>query len=203
MEIPVQPRNGTSGLRFASIKESIRNRLPKWPRHIWVFIAVLIIAAVTTTTYLYLASAKPKLLQKILNKQPSPTGQQDIQAPAKPTPHPLATGVQTYTISGSAKEAPKMTHVTIDPIDPAKGTNQTWKIEVIDAGNGPVKEVTVTLFTDNGKKQHSLKLVEGTNTKGVWQGSWKIEDSYDYTYVAVLRAKNEAGKIHKVDLVLR
>lgn len=185
-----------------SLFGKIKNYLTGVPLYVWAFIAVGLVTSLLITTYYVAPELFSKITSKITREQEEQKAE-NIPEPTKPPPAPLATGKQTYMISGSAPGAPKITEATVDPIDPAKGKDQTWKLEVIDVGNGPVKEVTVTIFTDNGKNLHPLKLVEGTDTKGVWQGSWKIEDSYDYTYIAVLRAKNQAGKIHKVDLVLR
>jgi len=215
-KVPAQKTSGSFGARLDSVKnhiksramrvlpakESIKSRLPKWPIYYWIFWVVLVTTLAISGFYFYLS---PQFKQKLLRRLEfiSPPATEDIKEPAKPPPAPLASGPQTYMISGSTPGAPKITEATVDPIDPAQGSSQTWTLKIIDAGNGPTKEVTISIFTDNKNERHSLAKIEGTETESTWQGKWTLEDSYDYTYVAVLRAKNEAGKIHKVDLVLR
>ncbi|MGB6839305.1 MAG: hypothetical protein WBD86_01295 [Microgenomates group bacterium] len=187
---------------FSLCIDRIRQKLPKWPIHIWLFVLVLTLTIISTGLYLYLSpSLKQKLVQRF-GPKPSPEPQ-NIWAPAKPSPAPLAHGKQTYMVSGSTKGAPKMSEVIIDPLDPKPEETQTVTIKALDVNKSPIKEITVTLVTDNKSESHTLKRINGTDLNGTWQGSWKISDSYDYTYRATLKAKNEANLVQSVTLTFR
>ena len=116
---------------------------------------------------------------------------ENIWSPTKTTPRPLASGRQTYTISGSTEGAPKISEVTINPLDPAINTSQDITVKVLGLNGKPVSQVSVTIITDNGSKTSPLSLTSGTNTDGTWTGNWTINDTYDYTYQAMLEAKND------------
>lgn len=96
-----------------------------------------------------------------------------------------------------------MSEVIIDPLDPKPEETQTVTIKALDVNKSPIKEITVTLVTDNKSESHTLKRINGTDLNGTWQGSWKISDSYDYTYRATLKAKNEANLVQSVTLTFR
>lgn len=98
-----------------------------------------------------------------------------------PTPKPLPTGSQTYNIShGESVVGPKPTKATINPLDPKIGDTQTLTIQV--SHDKPVTKASITLLTDNAKQELPLQLISGTTSEGVWQASWTMEDSYDYSY---------------------
>ncbi len=104
---------------------------------------------------------------------PSPT--------PKPSPKPLPTGKQVYYLShGKNVKGPKIGQVTIDPLDPAVGETQVVTVKITHTS--PVTSVKATLETDNMNKTYTFKRIDGTETDGTWQASWKMEDSYDYTY---------------------
>lgn len=192
------PENGSFGSRLTSRFSALRQRLPDWPTPVWILLVVLATTLALGGLYFYLS---PQLRQKLLRRpEPSPTPEAQ---PAKPPPAPLASGPQTYMVSGSTQGAPKITEAMVDPIDPAQASSQKWILKVIEVGNGAIGEVTATIYTDNGRKILSLNKTGTSENIETWEGSWTVSDSYDYKYVAILKAKNEAGKIHKVDLVLR
>lgn len=177
-------------------------RLLKLPLYVWIFIIVAIITFGIIAIYFF----APNFAQKITQRQEAvvENGQnKNIAEPFKPSPRPLATGKQTYLISGSTPKAPKMSEVTFDPIDPKSGQNQTIIVKALDVNASLVKMVSVTLNTDNKSETHSLSLSQGTAQDGVWQGSWKISDSYDYKYTATFRAENAAGLAQTSTLTLR
>lgn len=110
----------------------------------------------------------------------------------RPTPNPykLPRGAQSYTItSGKDVKGPKITNVVIDPLDPKNGTKQTFKVTV----ESPVTSAAVTVHTDNKETNVDLKLVSGDSTKGVYQGSWIVDDSYDYVYAFTYVIKGPDG----------
>ncbi len=174
----------SKALQILPAKETIKSRLSKWPIHVWLFLIVLIATLIIGGVYIFLS---PSLRQKLFPK----LGPQNVWVPSKPTPRPLAHGKQIYNISGGTKGAPQMTKFIIDPIDPKPEETQTITIKARDSK--PITEIKVTIITDNKNTPHTLERIEGTELNGVWQGSWQIDDTYDYKYQAKLEAKNNAN----------
>jgi len=163
-----------------SLFEKVRFRLSGLPTFIWVFLAILATTLVIGAVYIFLS---PKGKVEV-------NGEKNISTAYKPSPRPLASGKQTYLGSGSKTGAPKATEVVIDPLDPAQNATQTVTVKVISLDGTPVSEVEVNMITDNKEKAYPLKLISGTNLDGSWQGTWTLEDSYDYLYQAAIKAKN-------------
>ena len=197
--LPYGSDSGSS--TFGKIKE----RLSGIPTYLLAFLAVLVTTLILGGFYLFLSPniSLKDLVNKVKKPEEEINEEKNITEPFKPSPRPLATGKQTYLISGSTKGAPKMSEVTFDPIDPKSDQNQTIIIKALDVNGSFVKTVTVTLNTDNKGEIHSLSLTQGTAQDGVWQGSWKISDSYDYKYTATIRAENAAGLAQTATLTLR
>ena len=182
-----------SGVRAAFTKKNVRTLL----------VAIVALASVTALIVVALQLKLPDKLGLFnLSGEPTPTPINEW-TPAKPTPLPLAHGTQTYRISGSTLGAPKISEVTFDPLDPASDQNQTMIVNAFDGNGSIVKTVTVTLNTDNKGEIHSLTHSQGTAQNGIWQGSWKISDSYDDKYTATVRAENAAGVAQTSTITLR
>lgn len=115
------------------------------------------------------------------------------------TPRFLAGGRQTYSVQTKGR-GPNITDLILDPIDPLP--NQLQFIGVGVQSDSPVKYVYYHLKTDNKTTQHSLKLTQGTTTDGFWSTSVILDDSYLYTYMAIIEAENSKG-ITKVEPVYR
>lgn len=123
-----------------------------------------------------------------------------LKRPAVPSPTPMPLvrgdpvpfavhGKQEYAVSrGSGSRGPTMDRVSVEPIDPNVGDNQTMRVQV--RHNKPVKSVMVTLASDTKKKTTALSLTSGTNTDGTWEGSWTIDGPIDYVYNATIEAKD-------------
>ena len=94
-----------------------------------------------------------------------------------------------------------MTQVVIDPIDPSPSQIQTFTLKANNLK--PIVEITATVITDNEEDVNILKLIGGTDTNGVWQGSWRIKDKYDYNYQIKLVAKNNEDIKSTVTLTFR
>lgn len=189
------------GDRFSSIR-GIIGKIPV----IYIVIAIVwvfSIAVIVVGSYIIYKSPKIEELLKKGRAGLQTEENKNIAEPFKPSPRPLATGKQTYLISGSTPGAPKMSEVTFDPIDPKSGQNQIVIVKALDVNGSLVRSVSVTLNTDNKSETHSLSLSQGTAQDGVWQGSWKISDSYDYKYTATFRAENAAELAQTSTLTLR
>jgi len=96
------------------------------------------------------------------------------------------TAGDTYTIS--SEKPPYFTEVGFDPLDYQKGETQTVELKI--ENETPVERVSVTMITDNYSKTYELELIEGTDKKGIWKGSWVAEDSHDFKYQAALEAES-------------
>ena len=116
-----------------------------------------------------------------------------IASTPTPTPRPIPHGKTSFSVGQGDKTVPQFGRGFIDPYDPVQGGMQTIQIAI--KHNKPITKVTVILTTDKDISQPILlKLVTGTNTDGQWQGSWKMTDSYLYTYKVELNAESDGGK---------
>jgi len=105
---------------------------------------------------------------------------------------PLPQGKQTFSVSlGTSQKGPRLTEGFIDPYDPKIGETQTISISANDTK--PILSVTVTMKTDNGAKEYPMKLVEGSELSGRFEGSWRVTDSHDRIYRAVIAALSANG----------
>lgn len=115
--------------------------------------------------------------EKITIVPPTPT----------PTPRAIPHGKKKFTVGQGDHTIPQFGEGEIDPYDPASGTEQTVTIAV--SHKNPVNSVTVTVQTDHATSEpHQLSRISGTAQKGQWKGSWKINDSYLYTYILTFKA---------------
>ncbi len=187
----------------------MENSLPTAPRsswkdkfHLplifWICSGVGAIALIAAGLFYLLSS---DFYNKLKNRITKGLGDQNISTPYKPSPVPLAHGTQTYTISGSVPGAPRITEVTFDPIDPPKGSNLNITVKTLD-GTG-VKDVDVILNTDSKSLDSKLSLSEGTINDGVWKGSLKMSDSYDYVYHLIIKARNTGGAVQSNTITVR
>jgi len=178
--------------------DTIKGKLRGVPKYIWILIALLIIILIT------LAFLYRELLSELAQKSFRPSSQEqreNIATPAEPRIAPLAHGRQIYSISGGTKGGPQMTQAVIDPIDPQPNQIQTLTIKANNLK--PIVEITAKVVTDNEENINYLKLIEGTDTNGVWQGNWQISDEYNYNYQIVLIAKNNEDIESKTTLTFR
>lgn len=100
-----------------------------------------------------------------------------------PIPYILPSGIQTYNFShGKDVKGPKIRTVAIDPLDPEKGATQTFTIDL--ESESPVTSATIVVITDHKERNIRLELTKGDSLKGVYQGSWQVDDSFDTKYAA-------------------
>jgi len=168
--------------------------VPKLPLIVWLIILFIFAAVFSAGVYIALS---PDVSLKSLFGQigqmiglGEENGENNTWEPAKPTPRPLASGRQTYIVSGSKKGAPKVTEVVIDPLDPAQKANQSVTIKALALEGGPITKVSIQLITDNKNKTYPLQLTSGTNLDGVWSAMWTMDDVYDYKYQLAVIAEN-------------
>lgn len=112
------------------------------------------------------------------NVRPPPEG---LSTPT-PTSSYLPPGKQTYAISSQSK-GPKVTSITLDPLDAQKGDNQ--KINILTPKTDYVTGVTITIFSDT--KKTTLPLVFKENE---WTTSWVVNDTVNTRYVFRIETTN-------------
>lgn len=162
----------------------------------FVLLISLVVLVITGLTYFYFRNAgysffgqRPQNTQLVLTA-PSPT----------PSPRPIPSGSKGFTVGQADKTVPQFGKGIIDPYDPQKGQLQTVSISV--KHSKPVSKVTAIIQTDHASSEPQVfKLVSGTDTDGVWQGSWPVNDTYLYVYGLILEA--ESNKSARVEMVLR
>ena len=175
-----------------------KKKLGKVPKYVWILTAFVVAVIVVLAVFF------PSFLSELTNKlfNPSSSRQKaNVATPAVPRIVPIAQGKQIYNISGGTKGGPQMTQAIIDPLDPTSSQVQTLTLKVNNLK--PIIEIKATVITDNKEGVNFLKLTEGSDVDGVWQGSWKISDDYDYNYQIVLVAKNNEGTETTTTLTFR
>ena len=173
-------------------------------RYTQALLAVLALTFLTLLTLLLLPYITGSKYQNFVGKL---TGYKFGGSGGKPTPSPTASprpiphGKIGFTVGQSDKTVPQFARGFIDPYDPAKGGTQTVTIAV--KHTQPVIGVTAVLKTDNNiSEPHPFKLISGSDTDGQWQGSWKVTDTYLYTYALVLNAESSDSSA-SVEVILR
>lgn len=120
-----------------------------------------------------------------------------LPPPPPPPPPPPAcqdqypSGAQTYSVS--TKTIPEIYQIIVDPLDVEYLANQTVTASINDANGNPITEVLGSAITDNKTVDFTLSLISGTETDGVWQGSWKLEDSICENYQISITATSQSG----------
>lgn len=133
--------------------------------------------------------SRPKQGETVKKSVPTP-----VPTPT-PTPKPIPHGKQTFSVSSGKKTGPQFLKGAIDPYDPSMGSRQTFSVSVI--GTKPVTTVSLTLVTDTKSRTIAMKSNDGT-----YSGSWIVDDTYFYTYLATFTA-NDGTEENKVELTLR
>ncbi len=164
-------------------------KTPSFIHPVIVLLFVFVLLFLAAGTYLYMR--RPATVQKTT-----------VVPTTKPTPTPrgIPHGKIGFSVGGSKPNAPTFGRGYLDPYDPAKGTTQIISIEVTDKTG--VLEVTGTGVTDHGQQPITFSLVEGTAQKGRWEAKRVINDTYLYTYILNITAKNATTK-DTVDITLR
>lgn len=181
-----------------SLTQGIKTRIAKLPKnYLFLLISLITVPVIIVGGYYLL---KTPFFQRLFEKPEEKV--ENPWTPYTPAPAPLASGPQTYLVSGSTKGAPKIAEVTVDPIDPDKGSTQKLKVKVIPLEDKAVTGVSVIVNTDTQTKTYDLRRTGQEGQQEIWEGSWTLEDSYDRRYQAVIEAQNGAVPL-KVTLTFR
>jgi len=116
-----------------------------------------------------------------------------------PTPTPIPLNCKgEYKFSVSSKgEGGFVQKGFLSPCDPKRGAEQKLQIT---ANSDAVTEIQAELQTD-GKKQ-SIPLTKHASQKNVWECSWVMDDTYDYTYAVIIKGKIGEKEV-KLPMMLR
>lgn len=188
--------------------QSWKGLRPKSKRLMAILIPTILVATFLLILFKNQLALWAKRYQIGLAPQPSPTTTLEPKTAASPTPTPRGTptplkkGKETYYISQSSSvKGPKITQVTLDPLDPKNGEKQTITVKALHSG--PVTQVKISLMSDNKTQTlSSLSLVSGTNLEGEWQVSWTVDDTILYKYILKITATG-GGVQSSVDLAIR
>lgn len=121
--------------------------------------------------------------------QATPSQQTPVPTP-KPTPRPLPSGPQQYSVSSRGNPEVKM--FNISTLNTKIGDSQKMSL-TIEGSPSPVSSVTIKLITDNKSTDYSLAQSFGSNTNGVWSGTWTANDTHDVVYQATVIVKYQKG----------
>ncbi len=129
----------------------------------------------------------------ITNTKVRPTSIPPTKTPTSRPIKDIPGGKQVYNVSNGPKVVgPKIQQITLDPQIPSPKDTQTVTITV--KHDSPVTEATAYVETDNTVSKYPMKLIQGTTTDGTWQGSWKINDTYNYNYYIRFDLKSATGE---------
>lgn len=179
--------------------------LPKKTLIIAVLVGLFLVLSSTAAYFLakkYPLSSISKNLsfrtQQLFQKKPTPT---PSPTPQKRFPDPIVKGKLSYSISrGSGSKGPSPYQFVVDPTDPQLNESQAMYVKI--KSEKPVTSVSITLNTDTKKIPHPLKLKEGSNKDGTWEGSWITNDTHDFTYNVTIEAKDDTDTA-KIDVMVR
>ena len=122
---------------------------------------------------------------------------EDLEEKKLPPPvHTLSDRAEKFSVS-SKEDHPTFTKELIaDPFKVKEGEEQYFSVWAKDSSG--VEKVIAVIKTDKEDKILELKLVEGTEREGRWEGSWlakdiSLSDSYS-TEFQIINKNNQARK---------
>jgi LysM repeat protein len=125
---------------------------------------------------------------------PSPPSPPSLPPPPSTPPPPSCqdqypSGAQTYT--GTTKTPPKIYQIVVDPLNVNYLASQTVSVSISDTN--PITQVSGQAITDTKTVNFTLNLISGSQTDGVWQGTWVLQDSICQNYQISITATSNSG----------
>jgi len=105
---------------------------------------------------------------------------------------PIASGERTYTTS--TRSVPRITEITVNPLDVNLGETQIVTVKANDSNESPITLVSGSGGTDNDSIPFSLTLIDGDELDGTWQGSWSPQDTFCNNYTVGITATSASGE---------
>jgi len=141
------------------------------------------------------ATSTATTTEEILEQTAYSSGQSSL--PQTPLSCPLpVTGRLVYTVS-SAND-PAISLVTLDPGNVEYNTVQAIMVNVADGNGLPITLVVGKVTTDDASYPVELALKSGTETNGIWQGSWTLKDSICRQFTLEITAHSGSGSSNVV-----
>lgn len=156
-----------------------------------VFIVVLSAVIISSVLILSLSRVKKDNVKEQLQLQPTIVKTANTTPPIA-SPRPQVKGKRLFYSSDNAiNDVYTIKDGYLDPSDAKVGEKQQVSLSL--KSKQPVTSVTAKITTDNGSQSILLSKVAGTVTEGNWSGSWKVNDTYDKTYIVGLRIEGASG----------
>lgn len=144
--------------------------------------------------------AMPQYQKETFPEVTASPDQSTVEEEPTRAPKPIGTGRKGFTISSGKQNVPQFGKNYLDPIDPDQDSQQ--EIIIAAENSVPIDNVQVTIKTDNKETPVEMKLAEGTEADGIWEGSWTVDDTYLYNYKIEVVASAANGE-QKATLTLR
>lgn len=109
----------------------------------------------------------PREIGKIKLKEP------ETSAPPESS-RPIPTGLQIYRLSGKFN-GPTIASISFDPLDAKAGQIQKITVKALD--KNPIISVQAIVKVGAKRNTLDLKLIEGIQTEGTWEGTSIFPDS--------------------------
>jgi len=130
-----------------------------------------------------------------------PTSTEITLPPSPPPPPPsgpplscqdqYASGAQTYSVT--TKSIPTIYQIVVDPLNVNYSASQTVNASVRDTNGNPITSISGSAITDTKSVNFTLTRVSGTETDGVWQGTWVLKDSICQNFQVSVSATSQSG----------
>jgi len=126
----------------------------------------------------------------------------EITLPPSPPPPPpsgpplscqdqYAPGAHTYSVT--TKSVPTIYQIVVDPLNVNYSASQTVTASIRDTNGNPITSVSGSAITDTKSVNFTLTRISGTETDGVWQGTWVLQDSICQNYQVKISATSQSG----------
>lgn len=164
-----------------------------------VFLVVLVVLLISLLVYFFSKNEKNPSEDSLVSIE---SDKRSRQLSASPSPSPgvpyvLPSGSQTYRFShGPDVVGPKIQTMTVNPLDPKVGSTQTFTLEI--KSESPVTKTSIIIYSDSQEKNVDLKLISGDSLKGVYQGSWNVNDTYNNKYALKYILKTEKNTFDNI-----
>ncbi len=120
-----------------------------------------------------------------------------------PTPTPLPDGSVTYAIGNPAGTNPDIYELTMMPLWQTIGNAQQVQVKIDDTEAPISANVSLVLYSDNEAREFTLTRTSGTETSGIWTGTWQVTDTYNTQYGMDITANDSAGNTLTKRLTVR
>jgi hypothetical protein len=114
---------------------------------------------------------------------------------------PLPQGKVPFFVSSGQKSGPQFRNGFLDPYDPVPGQTQSIAIHI--SGQAPITDVSAILKSDTKSETYPLRLFDGTDKDGQWEGKWTVADTHNSIYRLILNATDSTGFTNLIDITLR